>query len=143
LHPTGSRSRPRESQNQQQQIEREASLQAGADWLLDFSDDSSPFADVDVEYYLSLVEWTGRTMRADKPGSISVEMERVLDRFGIDARHWASNVRSYGRLFYRIAGRVEQQLGYAQRRGSVGSSAVSVCMERGSRLNQWSCQLLI
>ena len=102
---------------QQRQIEREALRQSGADWLLDFSDSSSPFTDVDVEYYLSLVEWTGRTIRADKPGSIPVELERVLDRFGIDARHWASNVRSYGSLFYRIAGKVEQLLGYAQRRG--------------------------
>ena len=48
---------------------------------------------------------------------ISVELEGVLDRFGIDARHWAGNVRSYGSLFYRIAGKVEQLLGYAQRRG--------------------------
>ena len=102
---------------QQRQIEREVSRQSEADWLLDFSDASSPFTDVDVEYYLSLVEWTGRTIRADKPGSIPVELERVLDCFGIDARHWASNVRSYGSLFYRIAGKVEQLLGYAQRRG--------------------------
>ena len=85
--------------------------------MLDFSDASSPFADVDVAYYLSLVEWTGRTMGADKPGSIPVELEGVLDRFGIDARQWAGNVRSYGSLFYRIAGKVEQLLGYAQRRG--------------------------
>jgi hypothetical protein len=85
--------------------------------LLDFSDASSPFTDVDLEYYLSLVEWTGRTMRADKPGLIPVELESVLDRFGIDARHWARNVRSYGSLFYRIAGKVEQLLGYAQRQG--------------------------
>ena len=102
---------------QLRQIEREASRQSVADWLLDFSDASSPFTDVDVEYYLSLLEWTGRTIRADKTGSIPVEMERVLDRFGIDAQHWASNVRSYGSLFYRIAGKVEQLLGYAQRRG--------------------------
>ena len=102
---------------QQRQIEREASRQSGADWLLDFSETSSPFTNVDVEYYLSLVEWTGRTIRADKPSTIPLELEGVLGRFGIDARHWACNVRSYGSLFYRIAGKVEQLLGYAQRRG--------------------------
>ena len=102
---------------QQRQIEREESHRSGADWLLDFSDASSPFSDVDVEYYLSLVEWTGRTIRADKPGSIPIELECVLDRFGVDAQQWAVNVRSYGSLFYRIAGKVEQLLGYAQRRG--------------------------
>ena len=104
---------------QQRQVKRhrfEASRQSEADWLLDFSDASSPFADVDLAYYLSLVEWTGRTMRADKPGSIPVELEGVLDRFGIDARHWAGtrDVRSCEAacLFYRIAGKVEQLLGY-------------------------------
>ena len=62
---------------------------------------SSPFAGVDAEYYLSLVEWAGRTIRAGKPGSIPVDLERVLDRFGVDARHWAANVASYGSLIYR------------------------------------------
>ena len=102
---------------QQRQIDREESRRSGADWLLDFSDDSSPFRDVDVEYYLSLVEWTGRTIRADRPGLMPVELELVLDRFGIGARHWSSNVRSYGSLFYRIAGAVDQLLSYAQRQG--------------------------
>jgi len=102
---------------QQRQIDREESRRSGADWLLDFSDNSSPFSDVDVEYYLSLLEWTARTIRADQPGLIPVELERVLDRFGIDAQQWAANVRSYGSLFYRIAGKVELLLGYAQRRG--------------------------
>jgi putative transposase len=85
--------------------------------LLDFSDDLSPFADVDTGYYLSLVEWTGRTIRAGKPGSIPFDLERILDRFGVDAVHWAANVACYGSLFYRIAGKVEQLLDYAQRRG--------------------------
>jgi hypothetical protein len=102
---------------QQRQIEQESSRRSAANWLLDFSDDSSPFADVDTEYYLSLVEWTGRTIRADKPGSIPVGLQGVLDRFGVDAQHWAANVASYGSLFYRIAGKVEQLLDYAQRRG--------------------------
>ena len=102
---------------QQRQIDREESRRSGADWLLDFSDDSSPFRNVDVEYYLSLVEWTGQTIRTNKPRSIPIELECALDRFGIDAQQWAANVRSYGSLFYRIAGAVDQLLGYAQRRG--------------------------
>ena len=102
---------------QQRQIEREESRQSAADWLLDFSGDTSPFAYVDTEYYLSLVEWTGRTIRADKPGSIPLHLESVLDRHGVDAQNWAANVASYGSLFYRIAGKLEQLLGYAKRRG--------------------------
>jgi hypothetical protein len=92
-----------------------------------------PFGDVDVEYYLSLVEWTGRTIRADKPGSIPIDLECVLDRFGIDARQWPANVRSYSSLFYRITGKVEQFLATrsdAGRSGPAGSLAVHVCIER-------------
>lgn len=102
---------------QQRQVEREKSRQSAADWLLDFDADTSPFTDVDTEYYLSLVEWTGRTMRTDKPGSIPLHLESVLDRHGVDAQNWAANVASYGSLFYRIAGKIEQLLGYAKRRG--------------------------
>ena len=96
---------PEPTAEQQRQIEREQKRQSDADWLLDFSDASSPFAGVDIEYYLSLVEWTGPTIRADKPGSIPVDLESVLDRFGVDAQHWAANVEAYGSLFHRIAGK--------------------------------------
>jgi len=104
---------------QKRQIECEQKRQVGADWLLDFSEESSPFAGVDTAYYVSLVEWTGRTIRADKPGSIPADLESVLDRFGVDAQSWATSVAAYGSLFYRIAGKVEQLLDYAHRRGQV------------------------
>ena len=68
-------------------------------------------------YYLSLVEWTGQRIRSDKPGSLPVNLKPVLDRFGLDAVEWADNVASYGSLFHRIAGKVEQLLSYARGRG--------------------------
>lgn len=67
--------------------------------------------------YVALVEWTGRNIRADKPGYIPVGLESVLDRYGLDAAEWAKNVASYGSLFHRLAGRAEQLLEYARSRG--------------------------
>jgi putative transposase len=84
---------------------------------MDFDGEESPFADVDTEYYLRLVEWTGRNLRADKPGYIPVELEGLLDRFGLDASVWSKNVRAYGSLFHRIAGPLEQLLEHARKRG--------------------------
>jgi len=72
---------------------------------------------MDEETYLSLVEWTGRNIRVDKPGYIPVKLEKVLDRFELDASEWAKNVAAYGGLFYRIAGRAEQLAAYARRKG--------------------------
>ena len=92
----------------------------------------SPFVDVDTEYYLSLVEWTGRNLREDKPGYIPVELEGLLERFSLDAQSWTQNLARYGSLFHRVAGAVEQLLDYARRRqqrwfrGQVGSQQLYV-----------------
>jgi len=72
---------------------------------------------MDEETYMSLVEWTGRNIRVDKPGYIPVDLEKVLDRFELDAAEWAKNVATYGSLFHRIAGRAEQLAAYAGRKG--------------------------
>ena len=102
---------------QRQQIQREQRRRRQGSWLLDFESAESPFFGVDTEFYLSLVEWTGQNIREDKPGYIPVELEGLLDRFGLDAAHWSDNVKSYGSLFCRIAGRAEQLLDYARSRG--------------------------
>jgi len=104
------------SSNQRREIGQERERREQSAWLLDFDSSESPFADVDTEYYLSLVEWTGRNLRADKPGYIPVELEGLLERFSLDAQSWTQNVARYGSLFHRVAGAVEQLLDYARRR---------------------------
>jgi len=102
---------------QRRRIDTEKKRFAQAAWLLNFAGPENPFVDVDTEYYLSLVEWTGRCIREDKPGYIPMEVGRVLDRFGLDSEKWAENVRSYGGLFYRIAGCAERLREEARKRG--------------------------
>ena len=105
------------TQAQQREISREEARKSQADWLLDLGSTDSPFLGVDEEYYLSLVEWTGRHLRKDKPGYLPAHLQTVLDRFDLDAKAWARNVTAYGSLFHRIAGKAEQLLDFAKSRG--------------------------
>jgi REP element-mobilizing transposase RayT len=102
---------------QKEQIQREQRRQDKCEWLLDLDGPESPFHGVDTDYYLKLVEWTGQNLRDDKPGYIPVQLEAVLDRYGLDAANWSENVKRYGSLFYRIVGPVDQLLDYARRCG--------------------------
>jgi hypothetical protein len=46
-----------------------------------------------------------------------VELEAVLDRFGLDGKNWSKNVKGCGSLFHQIVGPVDQLLDYARRQG--------------------------
>lgn len=105
------------TQAQQALIARERATSQRADWLLDLNGSESPFCDLDLAYYLSLVEWTGQNIRQDKPGYIPVSLKPVLERFDLDTENWVRNVESYGGLFYRIAGQLESILTQAQQKG--------------------------
>ncbi len=98
-------------------IDKEERTSRRADWLLDLAGTESPFTGVDTAYYLSLVEWTGRAIRQDKPGYLPVHLQPVLDRFDLDTENWVKNVERYGGLFYRLAGTVEQILQRAREKG--------------------------
>jgi len=102
---------------QKQEIAREEKRRHQSQWLVALEGEGSAFRGMDEETYLSLVEWTGRNIRVDKPGYIPVDLEKVLDRFELDAAEWAKNVAAYGSLFHRIAGRAEQLAAYAHRKG--------------------------
>ena len=57
-----------------------------------------------VQDYLELVDWTGRQVRADKPGAIPAQLAPILERLGIAQRHWLPVVQNFGRHFHRVAG---------------------------------------
>ncbi|NBB78155.1 MAG: hypothetical protein GVY36_01710 [Verrucomicrobia bacterium] len=105
------------TQAQQALIGRERIASERADWLLDLNGSESPFGELDLEYYLSLVEWTGQNIRQDKPGYIPVSLKPVLERFDLDTENWVRNVESYGGLFYRIAGQLDSIMTRARARG--------------------------
>ena len=67
--------------------------------------------------YLSLIDWTGRQVRADKPGAIPEHLAPILDRLAINQNRWVRTVDSYGSLFHRVAGRVESITAAARQAG--------------------------
>lgn len=105
------------TQAQQALIGREKVATKRSDWLLDLNGSESPFGELDLEYYLSLVEWTGQNIRQDKPGYIPIALKPVLERFDLDTQNWVRNVESYGGLFYRIAGHADSIMTRARKKG--------------------------
>jgi REP element-mobilizing transposase RayT len=99
-------------------IEEERVKQEDAKWLVGFGSESSPFGgDLSLEQYISLVEWTGQNIRADKVGYLPADLKPLLNRYDLDTERWVNNVADYGSLFYKIAGKVEQICNYAKKQG--------------------------
>ena len=58
----------------------------------------------DLEKYLSLVDWTGRELRAGSRGTIPGPLSPILARLGQSGECWLETVRHFGRWFKRAAG---------------------------------------
>jgi putative transposase len=67
--------------------------------------------------YLSLIDWTGRQIRSDKPEAIPCHLAPLLGRLEINQARWVGTVTSYGSLFHRVAGRVESTVNAARQAG--------------------------
>jgi hypothetical protein len=57
--------------------------------------------------YLELVDWTGRTVRADKRGAIDDRLPPIVQRLQIDADAWEQAMQPHGNLFGRAMGRLD------------------------------------
>ena len=58
-----------------------------------------------VSAYLSLVDWTGRQIRAGSRGTIPAELAPILDRLKLNGDGWIETVRNYDRWFKQVVGR--------------------------------------
>ena len=102
---------------QQSLQDRETVASSAADWLTSFGCDNPPVAGLTQQSYLELLDWTGRQIRADKPGYIPDSLAPLLEQFSIDTERWLGTVDHYGSLFYRLVGRVEQMVEHARKLG--------------------------
>jgi REP element-mobilizing transposase RayT len=75
--------------------------------------------------YLSLMDWTGRQIRSDKPGVIPNHLAPILTRLEINQSRWVGTVNSYGSLFHRVAGRVESIVRAARQAGKCWLAGLS------------------
>ena len=64
--------------------------------------------------YLSLVDWTGREIRAGKRGAIPAHLADILDRIPINQARWFDTVQGYGGLFHQVVGRMEAMMDRAR-----------------------------
>ncbi len=54
--------------------------------------------------YLALVDWSGRMMRADKPGRIDTALPEILSRLHIEPEHWLYLNRHFESRFKGLVG---------------------------------------
>jgi hypothetical protein len=67
--------------------------------------------------YLELLDHTGRALREGKRGAIPEDLRPILERLNLDVSRWNETVSGFGRLFYRVAGSVEQIAAQARQAG--------------------------
>ncbi|HLT90911.1 MAG TPA: transposase [Woeseiaceae bacterium] len=59
---------------------------------------------IDRASYLRLVDWSGRSLRQGKRGAIPDRLHPILKRLGISGARWQSEIKHYGRWYYRAVG---------------------------------------
>ena len=77
-------------------------------------DKAIPFT---LSSYLELVDWTGRVVRKDKRGSISVDTPPILERLRIDPDEWLKTI-CWNNRFHRAVGKLASLKAYAAQIGT-------------------------
>ena len=72
---------------------------------------------IEIEKYLSLLDWTGRELRSDHRGTIPAQLSPILERLGVSRVGWVETVRHFGRWFKRAVGRHDSLAAIAMRSG--------------------------
>ena len=75
------------------------------------------FLSLALAEYLHLLDWTGRQLRKDKPGTIPAPLFPILERMKVDAISWPKVVAEFPRFFPSAVGRAEHLVQEAARRG--------------------------
>jgi hypothetical protein len=84
---------------------------------------------IQLDKYLSLLDWTGRQLRAASQGPIPPQRAPILERLGIVGDGWIETVRQFGRRFKTAVGRPYALAALAARRGKAwlqGSNAAAL-----------------
>jgi len=68
-----------------------------------------------LDQYLSLLDWTGRQIRKDKPGSMPAECAPILERLQCSAETWLDFVNNFLQRFRNEAGLAASRQAYRNR----------------------------
>ena len=67
---------------------------------------------------ISLLDWTARQQRTQRPGTTPKQFGRLFERLWISAESWSELVRDFGRLFIVVVGKPSTVNGHRSRSGS-------------------------
>jgi len=86
----------------------------------------------ELKTYLQLVDWTGRSIREDKPGKIPENALPILERLNICTENWLTLTTSFTRSFKNTAGKELAINAYSnrmkrKRRSSITNSQALFC----------------
>jgi hypothetical protein len=70
--------------------------------------------DFNEKDYFRLVDWTGRTIRDDKIGSIPNDLSPILERLQLNPDAWLSSINTYKRDCFSAVGAIYRMKAYAK-----------------------------
>jgi hypothetical protein len=87
-----------------------------------FSSADVPLSTIPYRFddYLDLVDWTGRTIRSDKRGSIDERLPPIVQRLNINPDAWHRSMQRHGNVFGRAMGRLDHLRLHASTLGNHG-----------------------
>ncbi len=68
----------------------------------------------ELKQYLELVDETGRIIRNDKRGAISVNAANILNRLNISTDNWLKLTTYFGKLFHGPVGSIDELTEYCE-----------------------------
>ena len=80
-----------------------------------------------VEDYLELVDWTGRQIREDKRGRIDDDQPAILERLGIETKHWLYLTQHYQSSFKSLVGTAYRVREACRQLGWKKSHSLAMC----------------
>ena len=79
--------------------------------------------------YLELVDWSGRILRADKPGAISADLPYILDRLQLAPDHWRYLITHFESRFKGFVGRAYCLKQVCQKLGLIRAPGLGACLK--------------
>jgi hypothetical protein len=100
--------------NEMDKVYLEANI---ASWLSPFKDgaegNDNRILSIELNQYLALIDWTGREIKNNKKGKIPSDIAPILTRLEINNEQWVTSIENYGKLFYRVVGRLDRVIQFA------------------------------
>ncbi|PCJ51310.1 MAG: hypothetical protein COA79_26605 [Planctomycetota bacterium] len=72
------------------------------------TENTKPFLRMQLKDYLELLDYTGREIRADKPGYIPNRIPTILETMDVNHKEWINQINHYGKWYFRVVGQASK-----------------------------------